>query len=286
MDWTQACAVLGVSGSATDVEIKEQYIYKAQLLHPDKNQDKPENIRKKAEAELALINQTYAFINNPNNNPYKIPPRLSVEPLAVRFKDVSMGEKKSTSVMIRNAGGPYTSIWIDNQPAPWLTVAGVKSITGERLPLEVTLECTGTGEPGKQYYCDLVIRIENENTHVVDQVIVKFELYTRSMPAEVVVEKEVASAPPKITVEAPINKAAPKSMPQNKLGFSFSAFLVNFLAFVVVGIASYYFVSPYFKIDDLLLLAILSLFAVIAISTSVIQGISLGTKNNRTKIKI
>ena len=70
MDWIEACQILGVPESATEAEIKEQYIYKAQLLHPDKNQDKPENIRKKAEAELVLVNQAYAIVSNPGNNPF------------------------------------------------------------------------------------------------------------------------------------------------------------------------------------------------------------------------
>ena len=80
MDWAEACRILGVSESATEEDIKEQYFYKAQLLHPDKNQDKPENVQKKAEAELALINQSYAFIKNPVNNPYNPPPQNSGKP--------------------------------------------------------------------------------------------------------------------------------------------------------------------------------------------------------------
>ena len=155
MDWAEACRILGVNESATESEIKAQYLYKAQLLHPDKNQDQTENIRHKAEAELSLVNQAFTFLSDSQHNPYKIPPKLAVEPAAIRFKDVNIGERKSTTLIIRNVGGPYTSVWMDNQPAPWLAVTGVKSITSERLPLEVTLESTGMGEPGKHYVCDL-----------------------------------------------------------------------------------------------------------------------------------
>jgi hypothetical protein len=86
MDWAEACRTLGVAESATAEEIKEQYLYKAQLLHPDKNQDKPENIRRKAEAELVLINQAFSFLSDPQNNPYRVPPKLAVEPAVIRFK--------------------------------------------------------------------------------------------------------------------------------------------------------------------------------------------------------
>lgn len=221
MDWAEACHILGVPESATDIEIKEQYIYKAQLLHPDKNQDKPENIRRKAEAELALVNQAYTFLSNPNNNPYKIPPKLAIEPMAIRFKDVKIGEKKSTTLIIRNVGGPYTSIWIDNQPAPWLAVTGVKSLASERLPLEVTLESTGIGEPGSQYACGLSIKLENEKTHAVDHLTVKIELYTQSDSV--------------VTTPQPIRK--------DKMGFSLGAFMFNLLAFAIVGIVSVYFIK-------------------------------------------
>jgi hypothetical protein len=278
MDWAEACRILGVPESATDTEIKEQYLYKAQLLHPDKNQDKPENVRKKAEAEFALINQAYTFLLNPHNNPYKIPPKLFVEPTAIRFKDVRIGEKKSTTLTVRNVGGPYTSIWIDNQPALWLTVTGVKSITSDRLPLEVTLECTGTGEPGKQYFGDLSIKLENETTHAVDQAIVKIELYTQLKSAQPGTAKKSGE-------EVIPDKAAPQAAGNNKLGFSPGTFLVNLLAFATLGIVLIYIINVFLKLNELVIIISLILFSAIAIGLSVSHGIAVGSKPPKAKSK-
>jgi hypothetical protein len=283
MDWGEACRILGVPESATAAEIKEQYIYKVQLLHPDKNQEKPENVRKKAESELALINQAYGFLNNPNNNPYKIPPKLAVEPVGIRFREVNIGEKKSTTLTIRNAGGPYTSIWIDNQPAPWLVVTAVKSITGERLPLEVTLEATGTGAPGQQYFCDLLVKLENENTGAIDQLIVKIELYTGSVTAPGGVQPGQSSSLPGPSVVVPRDKPAPRPGPVSMTGFSLAAFLVNLLAFSAVGSVTAYLVNIFFKPDQMIFIIALIIYAVIAVGVSVNYGITVGSRTGKAR---
>jgi F0F1-type ATP synthase assembly protein I len=285
MDWSEACRILGVTESATDEEIKDQYFYKVQLLHPDKNQDKPESIRKRAETELASINQAYSFATNPDNNPYKIPPKLSIEPGSIRFKDIKIGMKKRTTLVIKNTGGPYTSIWIDNQPAPWLTVAEIKSISSERLPLEVALECTGTGEPDKQYSCDLCVKLENENTHSVDQAMVKFELYTISESTANDNRKNDVPPPIKPEVEVPRDKSAKQPVIKNRRGFSFVAFMFNLLAFAVVGMVLYYFVDTFFKYDESLFLIILVLFSLLAFGLSFNQGITLGSKTGSKKAR-
>jgi hypothetical protein len=275
MDWTEACRILGVSESATEAEIKEQYIYKAQLLHPDKNQDKPENIRKKAEIELALVNQAYTYLINPNNNPYKFPPKLSVEPLRIRFKNVNIGERKTTVITVKNVGGPYTSIWIDNQPAPWLAVTGVKSIGAERLPLEVVIEATGTGQPGNEYASDLVIKLENENSHALDQAAVKVELFTAGRPGASSTEKESRVSPePETQVKS-----------KNRLGLGIGAFLLDILAFSAIGTVVGFIVYMMFSIDQMILIGALILYALIAFGISFNHALSVGSKTNRNKIK-
>ena len=120
MIWEEACHVMGVIETATTAEIKEQYLYKVQLLHPDKTLDKPEKIRQKAEEELIRINEAYKFLSNEKNNP-RTPPKLEISPLAVRFADVALHQKKVTTIDIGSIGGPFTNCWIDNSPAPWLT---------------------------------------------------------------------------------------------------------------------------------------------------------------------
>ncbi len=278
MDWAEACRILGVSESATDAEIKEQYIYKAQLLHPDKNQDKPENVRRRAETELALVNQAYSFANQPNNNPYKVPPKLAIEPMAIHFKDVGIGEKKAGTLIIRNTGGPYTSVWMDNQPAPWLAVTGVRSIDKERLPLEVALECTGMGESGRQYTCDLAVKLENENTHAIDNAAVKIELNTRLGTAAPYVANGAILKAKKINREIPHNRPIAPLTPKNKMGFSIKAFLVNLAAFAILGFVLNYFVGLFVKADQQFVLIGLIIYAVIVLGISVNHSINIGSK--------
>jgi hypothetical protein len=287
MNWTEACRILGIPESATDVDIKEQYIYKAQLLHPDKNQDKPENVRKKAEAELALVNQAFTFISNPINNPYKVPPMLSIEPQGIRFKDVTIGERKVTTLTISNVGGPYTSVWIDNQPAPWLNIIEVKSITSERLPLEVIIQCTGTGEPDKLYSCGLSIKLENENTHTVDQKTVPIEMYTMSKVANPLTGKVVA---PPLKTQADYSPTTYSSPPDaktsndssNSWGFSTKTFLLNVLAFGGLGIVVFYFVFTYWKTDVSIFMIAVTIYSVMAFGFSLNHAINVGSKRNKT----
>ena len=277
MDWSEACRILGIEESASVEEIKAQYIYKAQLLHPDKNQDKPETIRRKAEAELALVNQAFDFLNDPTHNPYKIPPRLAVEPMVIRFKDLSVGERKSTTLIIRNIGGPYTSVWVDNQPAPWLTVTRVKSITSERLPLEFTLECTGMGEPGRQYTSDLTIKLENESTHTVDQVGVKVELLINPESVMASAAKRVSNTPARARI-IPSDQALAQPLPEKTKGFSVKAFLFNLLAFAVIGGVVIYLVFAFLEVSNTIFIIGLIIYAAIAFGVSFNHGFSVGSK--------
>jgi hypothetical protein len=278
MDWAEACRTLGVAESATAEEIKEQYLYKAQLLHPDKNQDKPENIRRKAEAELVLINQAFSFLSDPQNNPYRVPPKLAVEPAVIRFREVKVGERKSTTFVIRNVGGPYTSVWMDNQPAPWLAVTGVKSTTRERLPLEVTIECTGMGEPGKQSVSDLIIKLENESTHTIDQTAVRIEFFLESEPAEV---SPVKPATRSRNHERAVPLDSPPLHPsaENKRGFSVKAFFFNLLAFAVIGSVLTYLIYTFLKISVTFFIIGAIVYAAIAFGVSFNHGFSVGSKN-------
>jgi hypothetical protein len=266
MDWKAASSILGTSESATDEEIKEQYLYKAQLLHPDKNQDKPESIRKKAEAELSLVNQAYKFLTDPLHRPNRVPPKLQVEPLGVRFKDVDPGGKKSTTLLIKNVGGLYTSIWIDNQPAPWLAVTSLRSTGTERLPLEVIVEGTGTGVPGQEFYADLAIKLENQDTHFVDRVSVKVELCMSSAPAGASVK-----ADPVIPAHRPAEQATPThpAAVQRRSGFSFIRFLVNLMSLVIIGLVAGYAVYVLTAPDRQIFTLALVVYAAIAIGISI-----------------
>ena len=180
MNWEEACQILGVPVTATAAEIHAQYIYKAQLLHPDKTAGLPESVRQKAEEELKRVNSAYTVLKDLKNNPQANPPKLSVSPRYIRFKDVAPSQKKTTSIEIESVGGAYTKFWMDDSPAAWLKVIEVKSTTNDPLPLEVTIEATGGSTLRKQIECSLPIRIENEKTKTRDEIIVKIQLQMKA----------------------------------------------------------------------------------------------------------
>lgn len=182
MNWEEASYTLGVLPTATEKEIHQQYLYKVQLLHPDWNANKPLAVREKAEQELMLVNAAYNFLKDSVNNPLHNPPKLDVTVKKVRFKNFDLGEKRSTSFEIKNLGGPFSKIWIDDSPAPWLRVTDIKSLAGDLLPAKVTIEATGTGEPNKHYACSLALRLENEDTGSKDETIVRVELWMKAEP--------------------------------------------------------------------------------------------------------
>jgi len=181
MNWEEACQILGVPVTATAAEIRAQYIYKAQLLHPDKTAGLPESVRQKAEEELKRVNSAYTVLKDLKNNPQANPPKLSVSPRYIRFKDVEPNQKKTTIIEIESVGGAYTKFWMDDSPAAWLKVIEVKSTTNDPLPLEVTIEATGSSTLRKQTECSLPIRIENEKTKARDEIIAKIQLQMKAV---------------------------------------------------------------------------------------------------------
>lgn len=180
MDWEEACSILGITKTASLEEIRQQYRYKAQLLHPDATIGRPKSIRERAAEDFKLVSQAYQFLTDPLNNPFTNPPRLKISPKHIRFKDVEIGQKKTTSFEIDSIGGAYTNIWFEREPCPWLSVTSFESTTAEQLPVAVTIECTGIGEPGKQYSCKLPVRLGNERTKLKDEVMVDIELWMRA----------------------------------------------------------------------------------------------------------
>ncbi len=180
MNWEEACQILGIPITATQKEIHAQYIYKAQLLHPDKTTGLPESVRQKAEEELKRINAAYNVLKNIEGNPADIAPKLEISPARICFKDIAPGEKKTATLSINNAGGSYTRFWIDDAPSTWLKVIEAKSTSEQPLPLEITLEATGISPSGSQDTCNLQIKLENEKTGRVDESVVEVELKSAS----------------------------------------------------------------------------------------------------------
>ncbi len=176
MNFEEACRILGVPTTADTEEIHAQYIYKAQLLHPDKTTNLPEKVRHKAEEELKRINEAYSVLKNADTPRGDTPPKLSVSPAVVYFKDIAPGEKRTARIKVENIGGPFTRFWTDDEPAPWLKVLEAKSTTASPLPLEITLEATAPGTLEGKARCKLPILLENNEGNMRDQVDVTIEL--------------------------------------------------------------------------------------------------------------
>ena len=179
MTWEQACQILNVSPTASTAEIHAQYIYKAQLLHPDKNANSPPIVQQKAEEELKKVNAAYDFLRDPRNKPNSSPPKLNISLSHVRF-NLDLNQKKHTVFQISNVGGPFTKFWMDDSPAPWLRVAEVKSLTNDPLPMDVTIEAVGMEVPVGHAECFLPIRVENEPNNTISEAKIKIELKIQS----------------------------------------------------------------------------------------------------------
>lgn len=179
MTWEDACLILGISPTASAAEIEKQYLYKANLLHPDKNMNLSQSLREKAEEELKKVNVAHEFLKKQQNRPNNGPPKLHLTVSHVRF-NVEEGQKKTTTFKINNTGGPFTNFWMDDSPSQWLKVVEVKSLSDAPLPIEVTIEATGIGVSNEHSECMLPIRIENQQTSTKDEIKLKIELNLKS----------------------------------------------------------------------------------------------------------
>ncbi len=176
MNWEEACRTLGVPTTATKADIHAQYMYKVQLLHPDKNIGLPERSRKQAEEELKLVNAAYAVLKDDRNNTAAVPPKLRVSPRSVRFADMAPGQSKTTQIRIESVGGSYTKFWMGDPPQAWLKIVEVKSVTSDPLPLDVTIEATSEGSGKSKLSFSLPIRLENEKNRTKDEMALDIEM--------------------------------------------------------------------------------------------------------------
>jgi hypothetical protein len=244
MTWEEACQILGVLPTASAAEIHNQYIYKAQLLHPDKTINSPQSVREKAEEELKKVNAAYDFLKDPQNRPNNSPPKLHINLSHVRF-NVDVGQKKSTTFQIDNIGGPYTNFWMDDSPSSWLKVTEVKSLTDAPLPIEVTIEATGTNISKKHSECFLPIKIENEQTKNKDEARLKIELKIKPSTGQSLTPISIISRIPKIQkwITALILTVA-----LSIFGLGISLFVGNYLPlWILLGFSSIFSIEKWFS---------------------------------------
>ena len=66
--WQDYYAILGISDPRADAKwIKEAYIYKQEVLHPDRVRDKAQHIRDKALEEIKEVNNAYRVLRDPKS---------------------------------------------------------------------------------------------------------------------------------------------------------------------------------------------------------------------------
>ena len=58
--------ILGINRNASGDEIRKAYLFKANILHPDRLNELGENIRRKAEEELKKVNIAYDTLKDPS----------------------------------------------------------------------------------------------------------------------------------------------------------------------------------------------------------------------------
>ncbi|MDD2251502.1 MAG: J domain-containing protein [Dehalococcoidales bacterium] len=230
MNFEEACRILGIPTTATAEEIHAQYIYKAQLLHPDKTVNLPDKVRHKAEEELKRINEAYNILKNIETSPSGIAPKLSVEPQSIIFKDLAPGEKQTALIRVDNTGGAFTRFWADDSPAPWLKVRQVRSTTANPLPLEITLEATAISTLETKNRCSLLILLENSSNNTHDQVEVTIDI----QPAH-----KNQAFPLKIfgpVLKNPFNRGKPKQVTAEKAWMPWLKTALSVLAGYLAGL--------------------------------------------------
>ncbi len=65
INWADYYGLLGLSFGASEKEVREAYLYKARLLHPDRSAGLPPEVRERAERELARVNEAYGVLREP-----------------------------------------------------------------------------------------------------------------------------------------------------------------------------------------------------------------------------
>ncbi len=155
--------IFGIQRSATAKEIKEAYLYKVQILHPDRMGMMPERIRIQAEEDLKKVNEAYEVLSDtkrraqydkktfrsvePVVSSYqetkvKGKPKLEIYPKSIFFDKALPYVKQKGSFFIRNVGGDYSEIMIA-APPQWIKIIRTKSLYPNRkLPMQVDIEAT------------------------------------------------------------------------------------------------------------------------------------------------
>lgn len=187
--------ILGISPEADTKQIKEAYLYKVNILHPDRLAAMTPRIRRLAEEELKKVNMAYEVLSNPQKRQQYDTrrfgstevvrdvkktglgkkPKPEVYPRTIHFDKILPYVKQQASFFIRNVGGPYTKVLI-SEPPEWIRVVKTKSLQNyAKLPMRVDIEAMAI-DWGKIYSSQIVVRLDEGEARV------KVELRTKKKP--------------------------------------------------------------------------------------------------------
>ena len=181
--WKDYYEILEVNPEASQEDIKKAHRKLALGFHPDKNRNITEQMRKLADEKMAEINEAYEVLYNPEKRKQydsewtakKSPPKPVIDPPVIRFDNVPAKTVKTSSFIIRNEGGPYSKIEVDD-PKSWVRVIKYASLSDtDELPLQVEIMAEGE-DWGTTYSEVIIVRLDNEETQV------KIELRTQIEP--------------------------------------------------------------------------------------------------------
>ena len=177
--------ILGVDPGASIKQIKEAYIYKVNILHPDRLAGMSERVRRLAEEELKRVNMAYEILTNLSKRQrYDLErfgstdtisdlqktkqsekPQPEVYPEEIYFKNALPYVKQKESFFIRNTGGPYKKVLI-SQPPDWIKVVKTISLQAQsKLPMQVQIEAMGI-QWGKTYSSQITVRLDKSEAKV------------------------------------------------------------------------------------------------------------------------
>jgi curved DNA-binding protein CbpA len=180
--------ILGVERSASAQDIKDAYLYKVHILHPDRMNAMPERIRIQAEEDLKRVNKAYEILSDarkraqydkkiagsvePVVSSYqgteskaKGKPKLEIYPESLFFDKVLPYVKQKGSFYIRNVGGDYSKLMISTLPH-WIKILRTKSLyPNSKLPMQVDIEVIAI-HWGKTVGSEIKVRLDETEAAV------------------------------------------------------------------------------------------------------------------------
>lgn len=140
--------ILGVAPEADLESIRSAFRSKAHDYHPDGLGEASEAVRNLAEEQMKAVNRAYETLGeSARRRSYDkewvrvfSPPRPEVDPPCISFRDVTPGHLQTSTFVIRNAGGAFTTLRLNN-PDSWVKISGYESLSDtDELPLQVDIE--------------------------------------------------------------------------------------------------------------------------------------------------